>query len=377
MEDTELMGWVDHNKLYLTGSITSGLTLSIANSGTGSIPSDMSLSTYGDYNYSASTYEITAVYQGTYESSFSVSDINWISTGGTGDIMYQTNESDDGVSYDGWTDESDAIATTNIQINKPYFKFRFIFYSPSWADTDSIYISTIQQYFKQFQKGERIYANEMNENFKVVGAGDLMPRGGNGMLFTTGVYDIGSTGYKWKTIHVNKLNFTGEIKETLTLITSTSISSTATSFDVEGLGGYASDTYWKMDYMLHVNTPSSSSFKIYFNQDSANSYYFNNAFLDSRETGFSVSGIDFGKLPGSSDTRHDVSFDGFIHTKPGQYRMIVGGGQHQKNTYTSAHYFIAGSWLDSSSTITSINFRLATGGSFNPGSKVNLYRRNS
>lgn len=376
MEDTALMGWTAHNKFYLTGSITSGLVLSIANSDTGSIPTGMSLSTYGDYNYDASTYEITAVYEGTFESSFSVSDITWVSTGDNGDIMYQTNESDDGLVYEGWADSSDAIATTNIQINKPYFKIRFVFTSPGWGDTDSIYISTIQQFYKYFTKGERIYANEVNENFKVVGAEDLMPRGGNTMVFTNGAYDIGSSGNKFSTIHVNNVNFTGEVKQTWVLVTSTVLGNTATSIDVSDLSGFTSDSYWMLDYNMSLNLYTTGSFKVFFNQDSTNSYYWQNSRANSPDVGYSQSGISFAERAATGE-EHFIGFNGFLWCAVGSYRTILGSGRHTYATGTTSQQQICGQWLNTGTAISSINFRPNSGGSFNPGSKINVYRRNS
>ena len=82
------MSWTANNKYYLTGSITSGLTLSDDNADAGTVPTDMSVLTYNDETYNDSTYEITAIYEGTYESSFSSNDVNWISTGDSNDIKY-------------------------------------------------------------------------------------------------------------------------------------------------------------------------------------------------------------------------------------------------------------------------------------------------
>ncbi|MDY6888129.1 MAG: hypothetical protein SVV88_10915, partial [Pseudomonadota bacterium] len=48
-------------------------------------------------------------------------------------------------------------------------------------------------------------AIEINDNFKHVGQGNLLPMGGSGLDNTTSVYDLGSSTYKWNNLFVNNI----------------------------------------------------------------------------------------------------------------------------------------------------------------------------
>ena len=101
------MSWTANNKYYVTGSITSGLTLSIDNADVGTVPTGMSVTTYDDGTYGDFDYERTAIFQGTFESSHSSNYLDWTSVGDTNDIKYQYATSEDGITYDNFTVEAD------------------------------------------------------------------------------------------------------------------------------------------------------------------------------------------------------------------------------------------------------------------------------
>lgn len=362
------MAWTANNKYFLTGSITSGLTLSINNADSGTVPTDMSLTTYDDGTYGDYTYELTAIYEGTFESSFSSNNIDWTSVGETNDIKFQYAKSDDGITYDDYSTLADAIGTTNFQISAAYFKLRLIFYSSKWSDSDSFQIDTISRKFTVFANGELIDANDWMSNYYVVGSDDLLPRGGNNMLLTNSAYDIGSVAQEYNNVYINDLDVTGKIGGALNLISSVVLSAAAQKIEFTGLN---LETYLIKAAFI-INTSTSDNSLLFFNGDSATNYGYSGIYSN---TGFDVtstSGIYIGQ--GDSGTSYYGNFEGWISVQPGHQKFLTGLGSKGCGTATIAHNFIIGGiWENSSDTVTSI--QLYNNSKFEVGTEVSIWAK--
>ena len=344
------MGWTANNKYYLTGSITSGLTLSSGNADAGTVPTDLSLLTYDDETHNDSTYEITAIYEGTFESSFSTNDLNWTSVGDSNDIKYQVATSDDGVTYSDYSTLSDAIGTTQISVNAPYFKFRLIWYSSKWVDNDSFLMDSVTRKFTVFVNGGNINANEWMSNYYVCGAEDLLPRGGTTMQLTNNVYDLGSSSYKWKDVYLNEITVDNELGGSLNLVAAVKLSATAQRIEISGLG--SETTYFMRCFFVNDTTVSDDTF-LFFNQDSASSYGYNGIYSTTGFNATSTAGIYIGEC--DSGTAVWGSFEGWLNLQASYPKLVAGIGAKGLGTATVGHNFIVGGiYDDTSNTITSL-----------------------
>lgn len=128
----------------LQGSIYGGLTLDIDNSLVGTVPEGYT--TYDDLDDSEYDWElfITASYQsGILFAVTGFDRMQWKST--SSNVYIKVAESDDGVVWT-WGSEIDTLANNYADLmGKQYIKYVIIFYSPSWDDTDSIYITHIEE----------------------------------------------------------------------------------------------------------------------------------------------------------------------------------------------------------------------------------------
>jgi hypothetical protein len=363
------MAWTANNKYYLTGSITSGLTLSINNADAGTVPTDMSVTTYDDGTYDDYNYEITGIYQGTYESSFTANDVVWISSGDTNDIKYQYATSDDGITYSNFTTLSDGIGTTQIQINASYFKFRLIFYSSYWTDTDSFQMDTITRKFTVFVNGGIVDANEWLSNYYVCGAEDLLPRDGANMQLTNSALDLGSSAQLWDNVYVNNLFVDGELGGTLNQIGKTTLSASATKIEFTGL----TDDVIYMKCKFLFNTVTSDDTLLFFNQDSSTVYGYQLIFGTAGSRFNTQTGIVLTQ-GGSIATKYISGFDGWLMLGAAQEKMIVGNGFVAAGGTTIENTFmLGGMYNNTSNTITSI--QITNVSSFEIGTEVSIWAK--
>ncbi len=328
----------------------------------------MSISTYGDYNYSASTYEITAIFEGTFESSFTVSDINFTPVGDSNDIKYQINESDDGISFDGWSGESDIIALTSIKVNKPYFKFRLVWYSSKWSDSDSFVVDEIVRAYTTFVNGGIIDANEWNSNYQIVGGENLLPREGASMQTTNSSVDLGSAAFEWNNTYINTLYVTGELGGTLNQIAKTTLSAAAQKIEFTGL----SDDQYYFNCKLVFNTVTSDDTLLFFNGDSATTYGYQTVVGTAGSRFNTQSGIAL--TPGGSATSYLSGFSGWIQAEATKEKMIVGQGYAAAGGAAIEQIiFLAGMYSDTTNTVTSI--QIYNNSKFEANTEVTLWAR--
>ena len=369
------MSWTANNKYHCEGSITSGLTLSIDNGDGGTVPSDMSLLTYNDETYNDSTYEITAIYEGTFESSFSVNDLKWTSVGDSNDIKYQVATSDDGVTYSEYSTLADAIGTTQIAVSAAYFKFRLIWYSSAWTDSDSFVMDSIVRKFTVFANGDIINANQWMSNFYVVGQDHLLPRGGTSLDLTTSVYDIGSSSHGWNNVYINNLFSITSIKYFFNLVSDIELSATANRIEISNLGT-ASDTTYYLKCRFINETISSDDILLFFNGDSATNYADMLILTTSGADGGTIrnsatSGLYIGEC--DSGTSYLSCVEGALHVHHSNYKFLSVNGTKGIGGNTITTMFVNGGIWNNETTVTSIQFYCAS--KFGIGTEVKLWRK--
>lgn len=126
---------------HCQGDILTGITLDI------DATNNMPISDWTRYDvetYDDSFYTPTAYYQSRmmYNSN-GFTSMTYTGTGDANDvrISYRVGNSNDSLSD--WTTPSNAIGAGTLNIGYKYFRYRFIFYSPLWSDTDSVLVNSI------------------------------------------------------------------------------------------------------------------------------------------------------------------------------------------------------------------------------------------
>ena len=136
---------VSENRYRVSGTITTGVILSIANSESGIVPSDLTWTMYGDGTYSDGAYAPTAIWELKYRTAGDVT-FEITGAGDANDIKWRYATSDTDDTYTAWSAEADAIGSTTLRTTKIYTKMRFIYYSTLWTDTDNVAISATENY---------------------------------------------------------------------------------------------------------------------------------------------------------------------------------------------------------------------------------------
>jgi hypothetical protein len=354
------MGFIAENKYFVSGDIESGgIVLNIANSASGT--NSFSITTYSDFNYSATTYAQTAFYEGEYDSSTTaLKAVEWTGIGAANDVKYQYATSTDGITYTAWSAQLDAIGSKSLDITPRWFKLRYHFYSSYWTDSDSIEITKVEPQFNRFVKGTIIDADEKMANFYFVSTDHLLPRGGLQLLPTTSVYNLGDDINKWDTVHLKNYN---EINSAtmaggnfIQLIDETNISTATTRIEFTGLNGDSSEYY-----IIHISAKSAvtSSAFLYLNGDSNTTnygYQYLQGVASSEIAGrdSSNSGMNIGQIKYGTTTTDKLKTYGIIYTKTGLERLGVIKWQTSGGKYVYSNYLYSCVWNNTSDTITSI-----------------------
>jgi hypothetical protein len=133
----------EEEKHFVQGDIyDGGITLDINNTAGGAALPGTIL--YDEAFYDEEFYTYTAHYESAVlfeENGFT--SISWSATGDADDIRYQYRESNNSDDLGDWSDEEDAIGSKTLSLTKKYLQIRFIFYSESWNDTDSVEITEV------------------------------------------------------------------------------------------------------------------------------------------------------------------------------------------------------------------------------------------
>jgi hypothetical protein len=368
------MSWSNLTYYRLQGSITSGITLDVANSKAGSAPSGYL--TYDDVNYGSTTYAIGAYFYGEYTSSITNNQIRLNFTGSASrvDILY--SGSYDGLTYEAWRYLVPSTGANTFYIDFPYFKIKGLFNNNLWSDHDGFYISSVNPYYKIFQKGATISASHMNDNFKYIGSEDFLPNGAVELSHTTGIYDLGSDIYRWKTVHAE--NFTAASVEinsnTFVKLSEYSISTPATSFEFSGLNGDNDKLYRITGTIILGNYSVASRLVCIVNGVSAASYLgmeliFNTAgaynYTDNTFTSMPIARSD-----------HSTFFDMYFYSKTGNIRS--GYSKHTTTDFGLGALYSRGgicqfAYTNNTSTITSLKIYSTGANPTITSGKISLY----
>ena len=122
------------------------------------------------------------------------------------------------------------------------------------------------------EKGHTISATDFDNNYKHVGQGDLLPRGGTLLETTDGAYDLGFESYKWNDVHVQNLEIQsgGEVQHCMNLIAETTLTATASSIEFTGLNGETDEIY---EIICNLKAYATTAARLYLNEDSLTSNY--------------------------------------------------------------------------------------------------------
>ena len=122
------------------------------------------------------------------------------------------------------------------------------------------------------EKGHTVSAIDFDGNFKHVGQGDLLPRGGTLLETTDGAYDLGSDTYKWNNVHVQNLEIQsgGEVQNCMNLIAETTLTATASSIEFTGLNGESDEIY---EIICNLKGYATGAMYLYLNGDSTSNNY--------------------------------------------------------------------------------------------------------
>lgn len=147
--------------------------------------------------------------------------------------------------------------------------------------------------FTVFHTGDTASATEVMNNFYHIFQGDRLPRGGANLEPTTGVYDIGSSAYRWNNVFCESIigdTINSTNHQIFRKITSVDIGQSATSYDITGLNNAISRIYY-LDIKLQSSvseTSGASYIKLGINNDSTQSYGYR---LKFGATGYTISSI--------------------------------------------------------------------------------------
>jgi hypothetical protein len=224
-------------------------------------------------------------------------------------------------------------------------------------------------------------ASEVMGNFYHIFDGDRLPRGGDNFEPTTGVYDIGSSTYRWNQLFCENLIFysiSSTNKTVWRLIHSETLSAPATSIEITGLNSN-NDKDYLLEFHLIDNTTASIS--LIFNGDSAASYGF--LYFGGTAGAATFTGRDTGtSIPLCRATRNDTSTSIYASTwarikRADGYPLTMRKVEINSFRDTSIYrmYSEACVW-NQTATLTSMKFIASDNNAIGIGTKVVLFGRN-
>ena len=227
--------------------------------------------------------------------------------------------------------------------------------------------------FSIFYPETTVSAADMNANFQHIGAGNWLPLGGTLLEATTGVCDLGSLSYPWKNVFVHTLNVSGYSNtNNWNMISSVTLSSTATSVEFTGLSGDVLRITGNFVFSSPGTFTIGSDYFLYFNSDSGTNYgetgrqNYTGTLYTVKNT--STAGIGFAAYTSGSN-----SFDCTLYARPGTQRMLIAKHCVVRSTAVIlSEYQTAMIWNNTSATITS--FKFSGTFPFDPGTAIQVWR---
>ena len=225
---------------------------------------------------------------------------------------------------------------------------------------------------------------DMRDNFDVIGAGSRLPMSSEGVAFanTTGVYDIGSSAFRWNNIFATNLDVTGDITtdngSLEVLIAETTLSVTASNIEFTGLNGDTDVIYLIRAYIVATTT----ALEIYaiFNNDSATANYgwqyligYGSAVGAGRFTTWDGISLTY---TGSHTTTSNLAYsESIIYAKTGNERLTIDKHSWGGGTLISDIALYGGIWNNTTSTITSIKIYGSAVNAMGAGTNIQLWAR--
>lgn len=117
-------------------------------------------------------------------------------------------------------------------------------------------------------------ASQVQANFEYIGSGNLLPKGGNNLDYTTGVYDLGSDVSKWNNLYVNSItNKYNEELHNFENIVNYTLDSSTSRVEFSGLNG-DNDIIYKINcrFLATSLLVSTNSIYLHCNGDSGSNY---------------------------------------------------------------------------------------------------------
>lgn len=224
---------------------------------------------------------------------------------------------------------------------------------------------------------QTISATDLNNNFYHIAQGHWLPMGGAALDTTTGVYDLGSDTYRWNNIYVTNLNITGEMQQTFNLVSTVTLTTTATSIEFTGLDGNTDEIYEVCANLLFDQTTASYVY-FHFNGDSGTNYGYQfilglGAAVSALRQ--SATGMMYTYLRKTTATASLIMANMIIYANSGYERLaLIHSSEASGATYAGGDLNIAAIWNDTASTITSIKF-MSGAHKFRTGSTISLYAK--
>ncbi len=134
------------NKYMIAGSLFAGLSLNIANSENGSVPTEWAGQFYDAAHYDEIYYAPTAIYESFWlQSDSGFASLTFIGHGDIGDIMLQWRADNNG-SYTPWSDPVNACGVIDLGTQgSKKVQVRAIFNAPLWSDPDGLTLRSLQE----------------------------------------------------------------------------------------------------------------------------------------------------------------------------------------------------------------------------------------
>lgn len=223
-----------------------------------------------------------------------------------------------------------------------------------------------------FEKGHTVSAVDFDNNYKWVGQGHLLPKGGAFLEETTGAYDLGSDTYRWNNVHVQNLEIQsgGEVQHCMNLIAEATLTSTATSIEFTGLNGETDEIY---EIICNIKMNTSGANYLYLNSDSTTNNYGYQYFIGysttvSANRGMHSLGIRIGNANSTTTIYNKLHL--ICYAKNSVKLFLNNELRSVINTYVG-YCMKWGCVWNNSATLTSMKFI----GSFDPDTNIQLWTK--
>jgi hypothetical protein len=219
-------------------------------------------------------------------------------------------------------------------------------------------------------KGQTISATDFNDNFYHIAQGNLLPCGGNSLVATTGVYDLGSVSYNWNNVHVQNVNLNGELQGAMNLISEVTLTTTSTVIEFTGLNGETDELY---EIICNIKGYATSTVWMFPNSDSQTNNYGihyirgRSTVIDSlRDTSFT--GLWIGLSMYDTSTSKNTKSNSIIYSNSINKTILTKMADSVGDTYIRSNPTIGQVW-NNSAILTSLKFT----GYFDPGTNIQLW----